>query len=208
VLAAGPDPGINVTVTNPPTSPIPVTGAVTVTGSVTGSVTGTVGLVPGTSVLIGNTVGNPVRTRNVNDAMQPVQINNHCSSPQNTVGCGPAVAELYKVPAGKRLVIEYASLEVCSLPGQTATLHIKTTLGANFVDHTVGVTPAAAGPGSTSIGCNSGAASSTTAIGKQVRLYVDAGNELVLEGFRNSALGNMSFDFSMSGYLVDIPLTP
>jgi hypothetical protein len=202
-----PSPATPVSVTNTSADPIPVTGSVSVTGSITGTVTGTVGLTPGTSVMIDSTVSDPVRVRNVNDAIQPVQIANQCTSPQNTIGCDAPVAQLYKVPAGKRLVIEYASVDVCTLPGQTATLHIKTTLGANFVDHTIGVTPPAAGPGSPNIGCNL-TPSSTTAVAAQVRLYADADSFVGIAGDRSSAVGTTTFAFSMSGYLVDVPLTP
>ena len=116
----------SVLIVNPPSKPVPVTGSVT--GTVTGTVglaPGTsVGLTPGTSVMIDSTVGDPVRVRNVNDAIQPAQAAITCISPSLTIGCGPV--EIYTVPAGKRLVIEYASMSACMLPGQTATLTVST----------------------------------------------------------------------------------
>jgi hypothetical protein len=127
--AAGPDPGINVTVTNTAAKPVPVTGAIT------GSITGTVGLAPGSSVLIDNTVGDPVRTRNVNDAIQPVQAKAQCST--DTLGCLPTI---YTVPAGKRLVIEYASMSACILPGQAAALSISTIVAGTLATHYLNVT--------------------------------------------------------------------
>src|SRR5947209_11888442 len=125
-----PSPDTPVSVTNTATNPVPVTGAVRVTGSVTGTVTGTVGLAPGASVMIDSTVGDPVRVRNVNDAIQPVQASAGCLA--TTIGCLPTI---YTVPAGKRLVIEYASMRVCILPGQSATLGITTTVGGQTVSH-------------------------------------------------------------------------
>src|SRR5258705_5523548 len=101
--AAGPDAGLNVNVVNTRAHPLPVTGSVAVTGAVSGTVTGTVGLTPGTSVQIGNTVDIPVRVRNVNDAIQSVQATASCLT--SALGCLPTI---YTVPAGKRLVIEYA----------------------------------------------------------------------------------------------------
>lgn len=140
----------------------------------------------------------------MNDAIQPVQASiTSCNSP--TIGCGPAT--IYTVPAGKRLVIEYASMSACMLQGQSATLTIFTTVNSGFVGHLVNVAPAA-GPGTPNIGCNSPAASSITAVGQQVRLYADPGTTVGVEGLRNSNTGTVDFSFSISGYLVDVPLTP
>ncbi len=200
---AGPDAGINVNVVNSPANPVPVTGSVSVTGAVTGTVTGTVGLAPGASVLIDNTVGDPVRVRNVNDAIQPIQARSSCLV--NALGCLPTI---YTVPAGKRLVIEYASMNVCVLPGQSATLSIATTVGGQSVFHYLNGTPPAAGPGTASIGCNSGLPSSEVATGQQVKIYADPGTFVVLTGSRNSTVGSANFQFSISGYLVDVPFTP
>jgi len=200
---AGPDAGINVNVVNTPANPVPVTGTVSVTGAVTGTVTGTVGLTAGTSVLVGNTVANPVRVRNVNDAIQPVQAQASCLV--GSLGCLPTI---YTVPAGKRLVIEYASMRVCILPGQSATLSIATQVGDQAVFHYLNVTPPAAAPGTVAIGCNAGTPSSEVAVGQQVKIYADAGTGVVLTGSRNSTVGTASFQFSISGYLVDVPLTP
>jgi hypothetical protein len=200
---AGPDAGINVNVVNTPANPVPVTGSVSVTGGITGTVTGTVGLTPGTSVLIDNTVGDPVRVRNVNDAIQPVQAQASCLV--NALGCLPTI---YTVPAGKRLVIEYASMRVCVLPGQSATLSVATQVGDQAVFHYLNVTPPAAAPGTFAIGCNSAVASSEVAVGQQVKIYADAGSGVVLTGTRNSTVGTASFQFSISGYLVNVPFTP
>lgn len=202
-VAAGPDAGVNVNVVNTPANPVPVTGTVTVNGSVTGSVTGTVGLTPGTSVMIDSTVGDPVRVRNVNDAIQPAQASTSCLA--TTIGCLPTI---YTVPAGKRLVIEYASMRVCILPGQSATLGITTTTGGQRVTHYLNGTPPAAGPGTFAIGCNGGSPSSEVATGHQVKLYADAGTSVFLEADRSNTVGNAAFSMSISGYLVDVPLTP
>jgi hypothetical protein len=200
---AGPEAGINVNVVNTPANPVPVTGSVSVTGAVTGTVTGTVGLTPGTSVLIDNTVGDPVRVRNVNDAIQPVQASSSCLT--TALGCLPTI---YTVPAGKRLVIEYASMDLCVLPGQSATLSIATTVGGQAAFHYLNGTPPAAAPGTISIGCNSPTPSSEVATGQQVKIYADAGTGVVVTGSRNSTVGSASFHFSISGYLVDVPFSP
>jgi hypothetical protein len=190
-VAAGPPGGLQVDVVN---TPLPVTG----------SVTGTVGLAPGTSVLIDNTVGDPVRVRNVNDAIQPVQASSDCTQVQ-ALGCQPTI---YTVPASKRLVIEYASMSLCALPGISAQLSITTTVGGVTTTHFVNILPPAAGPGTANIGCNSGTPSSFTAVGQQVRLYADAGTPVLMDGDRTNTAGKANFSFSISGYLVDVPLTP
>jgi hypothetical protein len=198
-----PSPDTPVSVTNTTASPVPVTGSVSVTGSVTGTVTGTVGLAPGTSVMIDSTVGDPVRVRNVNDAIQPVHASTSCLA--TTIGCLPTI---YTVPAGKRLVIEYASMSVCILPGQSATLGVTTTTGGKTVTHFLNGTPPAVGPGTFAIGCNGALPSSSVATGQQVKIYADAGSSVFLEADRSNTVGNAGFSISISGYLVDVPLTP
>jgi hypothetical protein len=171
--------------------PVPVTGNTTVSG--------TVSLASGATVQVGNTVSNPVRVRDVNDGIQPFQFRVRCTSTVGSVECvpfGPLVAP------GKRLVIEYASLEACMLPGQAAVLEVGTTLSGVFVPHALPLTPVAPGRGSTIIECNSPLASSETAIGQQVRLYADPGTSVGLDARRTSATGSASFSISISGYLV------
>jgi hypothetical protein len=194
VVAAGPDPGINVTVTNSASQPVPVTGAVT----------GTVSLTTGTGVIVDNPVTDPVRVRSVNDALQPIAVTAFCTS-QASIGCSPSV--FYQVPAGKRLVIEYASFRVCVLPGQATGMSIRTTVGGNLVTHYLDSAPASAGPGSFNLACNAGA-STFAQRGQQVRLYADAGTFVGVEGDRDSPVGSAAFTLAISGYLVDVPLTP
>jgi hypothetical protein len=185
-------------------TPLPVTGSLTVTGAVGLAAGTTVKLAPGSSVQIDSTVANPVRVRNVNDAIQPVQAFAQCAT--TSIGCVPT---FYTVPLGKRLVIEYASMSVCGLPGVAAQLTISTMISGAFVQHVLNTAPPASSPGSSAIGCNSGLASSNTSIGQVVRLYADPGTSVLVEGDRaDGVAGNASFSFSMSGYLVDVPLTP
>jgi len=199
--AVGAGPGVAVDVVNTPANPVPVTG----------SVTGTVELAPDASVLIDNTVADPVRVRSVNDAIQPVQASASCSANPGVLGCAPA--DFYTVPAGKRLVIEYVSMSTCTLIGGSAQLSITTTVGGGSATHFVNTAPPATGPGTTAFACNFPGASSTTAVGQQVRLYADAGTIVFVEGDRaNNSIGQISgvesFAFSISGYLVDVPFTP
>jgi len=115
---------------------------------------------------------------------------------------------IYTVPAGKRLVIEYASMHVCVLPGQAATLSIATIVDSQSAFHHLNGTPPAAGPGTVAIGCNPGVASSEVAVGQQVKIYADGGTGVVATGSRNSTVGSASFQFTISGYLVSVPFSP
>lgn len=69
----------------------------------------------------------PVPVRNVNDAVQPVQPEGSCTV-SNGFGVGCSLTLFYRVPAGKRLAIEYASMEFCILPGVAVGLAITTTV--------------------------------------------------------------------------------
>ena len=195
-----PAPSTPVTVTNDAANPVPVTGAVT------GSITGTVGLAPGTGVFIDNTSNDPVRVRNVNDAIQPVQASKPLTIDDTSLGIQSV---LYKVPSGKRLVIEYGSLDVgCALPGQTFTLSLATNLGGTLVGHSLGATLPTAPPGTSNIACNGVLASSTTAMGQKSRLYADPGTEVSLTVNRSNRTGVAAIEVAIAGYLVDVPLSP
>jgi hypothetical protein len=194
--AAGPPAGLDVNVTNTPANPVPVTG------SITGSVTGTVGLSPNASVFVNNPATDPVRVRSVNDGIQPVQA--HASCTTNALGCLP---NIYTVPAGKRLVIEYVSAEACLLPGVAALFSISTSVGGQYVTHYLPGTPPANSPGSVQFGCNASPSSFVTA-GAQVRIYADAGTTIQGEAARNPVTGVINADLAISGYLIDVPLTP
>jgi len=199
--AAGPPAGLDVNVTNGPTNPVPVTG------TMTGSVTGTVGLSPDASVFVNNPPSDPVLVRSVNDAIQPVQATTKgCLT--DRIGCAQI---LYRVPAGKRLVIEYASMRTCALPGTTVLFSIGTQVGGVFANHHFNVTPPASALGATPIqplvDCNA-VPSSLVSVGQQVRLYSDAGSVVTAEAGRTPIIGKMDADFTFSGYLVDVPLSP
>jgi hypothetical protein len=198
----GPPNGLNVNVLNAPgvnvlNTPLAVTGSVTTSGSVS--------LTPGSSVSVNSSVQNPVRVRDVNDANQPVQAKLSCG-PLAALGCGPG--SLYTVPLGKRLVIEFVSMRVCGLPGLSAEFGIITTTGGTDATYALTTAPSAS-PGSQAIGCNSAVPSSTTSVSQSVRLYADAGTTVFVSGDRANGVGGIvTFSFSMSGYLVDVPLVP
>lgn len=137
-----------------------------------------------------NVVNTPSVRDTDNPARQPVQAQAACQA-NNVIGCLPII---YTVPAGKRLVIEFASMNANLPAGQTAQLAIQTSAGGETVNHHFPLTPPAVpfqGQGA-------------AAAGQQVRLYADAGTVVTVQGTRNIATGTAFFNFSISGYLVDV----
>jgi hypothetical protein len=104
-------------------APLPV--PVSIAGSST--ISGTVGLAPGASVRIDNTVTNPVPVSNVNDAIQPFQPSNICFGPSGSGGC---TVTIFTVPAGKRAVVEYFNgfASFTNAGGQVASVGLRTTV--------------------------------------------------------------------------------
>ncbi len=95
-----------VTVVN---TPLPVTGDLTATlsGPITATVTGPLTATLAGPVDIGNTAANPVLVRNVDSAPEHFQQRIQ----QNLPNAGVAIIDFDPVPAGKRLVVEYISVE-------------------------------------------------------------------------------------------------
>ena len=93
--AAGPVPGLNVTVTNTPTNPVPVTGSIGLTGNA--------------NVTVTNTGSNPlaVLTLNLDDSVR------NAFQTRLVFGAGnPQTDKQFTVPTGKRLVIQSISMDV------------------------------------------------------------------------------------------------
>lgn len=131
-----------------------------------------------------------------------------CSSTED--GCNKA---LFQVPTGKRLVIEYASMNACLTAGETATMEISVVSSANCqvgsecgVDrlyYTTMSAPAIATDAATNC---PGTGSGTTSVGQSVRIYADAGQVIVVGAHRNKGeTGSGGYLFGLSGYMVDTP---
>jgi hypothetical protein len=176
-------------------APLPV--PVSITGSST--ISGTVGLAPGASVRIDNTVTDPIRVSNVNDAIQPFQTSNICFGPAGSDGC---TVTIFTVPAGKRAVLEYfsGSASYVVAAGQVALVALGTTVAENRVINNIPPTPPAVS--------NFGAPGAGTSWGQQVRLYADSGTAINGSGLPTPITSAYSFQFNISGYLVDVPFTP
>ena len=188
--AQGPPDGLAVRIVQP--VPVPVTG----------SVTGTLNLAPGASVRVNNPATDPVLVRSVGDQVQPVQKQGNCQATQGTIGCQGLT---YTVPAGKRLVLEYASMNACTLPETAAYMTVTTNVGGSFVSHSLPAAPPAGSPGTTNFACNLPAASSILAVGQQLHLYADAGTIVFVEMLRNTTSGTTAVTAAISGHLVDVP---
>jgi len=183
-------------------APLPV--PVSITG--TSTISGTVGLAPGASVQIDNT--DPVRVSNVNDVIQPFQASNLCYGPAGSGGCTVAI---FTVPAGKRAVVEYfngfANFTDVAAAGQVALVALRTTVagippsqpnGAPLpLLHNLPTTPPAVS--------NLNAPGAGICWGQQVRLYADSGTTIDGTGIPSTTESSYSFQFNISGYLVDVP---
>jgi hypothetical protein len=161
-----------VLVVNSPSEPVPVTGTVNV----------------------GNLGDGPLPVRDVdNPARQPVQADAFCDGTGAT-GC---FTRIFEVPPGKRLVIEYASMQAGIPAGQVALFEIQTLAGgaSSSVQHSFPLSAPSV----------SGFGGGLTAVGQQVRVYADPGISVGVAGRRNIVAGDARFNFTISGYLVDVP---
>ena len=146
VTAQNPYPGsAPVNIVNP--LPLPVSGSVKISATSPLEVTGSVGIsnLPNPMPVSGQvSIANLPNPLPVSGSVEitgtpsvrlvttePVEWTGHCQSVSNA-GCGVTLAEMYRVPFGKRLVIEYASFSASSLPpGVSAYAAIATGGAAN-----------------------------------------------------------------------------
>ena len=141
----------------------------------------------GPTVTIANPLPLPVRA--VDSEYQGVRASGSCTITLPTTGCS---ADLFTVPAGKQLVVEYFSaLANVSAAGAT----VRVALDDSTVFHYLPMLPpAAAGPNQGGI----------TSGGGPMRLYLAAGEKVRGSALRSGDAGTTSMLFSMAGYLVDV----
>jgi hypothetical protein len=155
----------------------------------------------------------------VDDAREPVQRTTFVTVPPNAgTEPGPVAAHgtntIFLVPAGKRLVIEYASAQ-CNgtygpgVPGQgtgiypdAVTVYLTTQVGNTFVNHFL---PFARSNtffnGARELGAN------FVSVGNVVRLYADPGTNVLASVQRYKAgegVGDLICDVGISGHLVSV----
>ena len=136
-------------------------------------------------------VSSPLAIRDLdNPARQPFQARVTCSATID--GCSEFIPN---PPAGKRLVIEYVTMQGEIPPGQVATFQIDTTAGGEFAVHDLGLSLPAVAFGFVG----------RVVIAQRVRLYADPGVPIHAAASRNGSGSTVHFSFSISGYLVDLP---
>lgn len=189
-LAAGPTPGVNVTVTNDSSNPVPVAiqGTSTVSGNV--SVTNTPNV---------NVVNEALVRNSDNPALQPVHVKAIARlSVDGSWVFGGALA--YEVPAGKRLVIEHVD-GTGFLAGAGTTGRLIVTLGVDggsqFINHGVGIS-------SDPLPCT--VTQACVVIAQPMRVYANPGDRIGLQvnGKLSPAAANSFVELSVNGHLVDL----
>jgi hypothetical protein len=167
-----------VVVVNTPDAPVPVTGTVGITTNQPVPVTG--------SVTVATTEGNPLLVSDVNNiAREPFQ----------RILFLPAGPTSFVVPAGKSMVIEFASMNTAVDTGcRVVALVIQTTLAGTTAGFSLPPTHAIL-PGR-----------NFDTVGQQVRIYADPGTQVSFSPFtQTSGSCNLIGSISISGYLVDVP---
>jgi len=151
-----------------------------------------VGLTGTPTVQVGNAANDPVLVRDVeNPARQPFQQ----SVSLNLGNDEPFAIGFIFVPAGKRLVIEYASADAQMASDQRVKISIRTTLNIFpkihfLVMHYQG----------TFSGFD------TLVAGQEVRLYADPGTSVAVQVVRLATSGSgLTATVAISGYFVDVP---
>jgi len=129
-----------------------------------------------------------------NPARQPVEAKTACTLTDDTGACSGSI---YTVPAGKRLVIEFVTMNAQTRnAGEVAQLMIEISGGGStyFLPLTA---PSIDFFGEQII---------SAPLAQQVRIYVEAGRSIVMKGRTNGTGGAQTarFNFTLSGHLVDV----
>jgi len=132
-----------------------------------------------------------------NPAMQPFAIDFDLQFPAGSSEVGfpgdPSGSASFTVPAGKRLVIEFAT-GICGLPsGQTCRLGILERESAVDVKHDLAV--------NSQVSFGSEILTAT----QPMRIYIEPQGSVFVFGRRSDVTGTGTLDFSLSGYFVDVP---
>src|SRR5262249_6242230 len=193
----------NVNVANAPS----VNASITNTPNVSVSNTPTVRLAHGTTVAITGTPTvtlNPTSTVPVfdvsNPALQPVYGTATVDVPSGVGNLSLATLTLVPgsiqaVPAGKRLVIEFVSLDVTVPSGQKVLISLEYGTGGQVASQRISTTPVLDMPGVVDVFTAS----------QPVRLYADPGTSVSFSLKRSDSSGIGRVNVRVSGHYVDIP---
>lgn len=177
--------GPDVRVVNTQTNPVPV--------SVINFPAGT------NTVNVSSSTNAPLLVRDVdNPARQPVV--RLADDVNLIVGESQAFKQMYTVPAGKRLVIEFVSVRTFVGPGQNLFVSVGVSDGQNFYD--INLAPTLVGTFTVGTGGNQG---DRSAISQQTRFYANAGETVRAFAQKNDDLGAGQATITVMGYLVDVP---
>jgi hypothetical protein len=128
-----------------------------------------------------------------NPAFQPFQ---HSAEFSTSVGVGSGFITITTVPAGKRLVIEFVSVDVFNFAGSPVhSVYITTTTAGVTTYHRFVLF----GQGLDAFG------NGVSAAAQQVRLYADPGTTVSGSLTRSGSVGTAEAGFHISGYFVDLP---
>lgn len=176
---------------DPSQLPLPVTGSTAVSGTVSATQSG-----PWNVGINNNSVANPLQIRDVDSpGNQPAMGGDQCIAS----GSRCNFDSLYTVPAGKRLVVEYASASGLLPAGQHFTCFFFPHQGTNFGQIALSLPSS---PASTS----SGTVVAEAVTAQSMRFYADPSTTLDAGCSRDSdAGGGAVFDLHFSGYLVNVP---
>jgi hypothetical protein len=152
-FGAGPTPGVNVTVTNPPSSPVPVTGSVTINGDVSGGVQSVDqndvlfdGFVTVTSAAFLDPSTPPIDVKGYKEVRVSVQLSScgPCGGPYSVAVtiAGPVLFQAVQIDKFSLTnqsdvgVGEWAT-RTYTVPGQNMQLYIKSTTPARDTLHVI-----------------------------------------------------------------------
>ena len=130
----------------------------------------------------------PVLCRDADSpARQPVEATRRLTGPATLFDVR---SDLYKVPSGKRLVVEYLSATVHE-GSNAASYNFQVTVTQGGNDHYANFNEVAD-------------AAPYSAASHPVRLYADPGTTVTVDAY-TSGQNATALDFTLSGYLVDVP---
>lgn len=129
--------------------------------------------------------------------LQPIQFQGQLRIASGTLANG--VTEFYKVPKGKRLVIEHVSARADNLAADdTLDLTVSTTVNGAMVQHFLGLVGP---PGRPKIDGN---AQASQILCQQVRFYADPKTNVSVGGSRVTRANDAFVVIVMSGYFLDV----
>ena len=155
--------------------------------------TPTVALAADASVRLSNGSNNPVPVRDIDNLQQPFQKTVIAPS----IPSGSAITDVtFSVPDGKRLVLEFASINGGVPSGQTLTAFLQTHVGDEFnAIFPIVMTPV-----------GSFGTLNVFHASQPIKLYADRGTMVRCAAIRSGTTDNASaVVFTLAGYLVDVP---